>query len=130
VPALVSWFVIPVPQILELIGVRKSAGRKVSAAIDLCECRAYAEAKAPMTKHPFFYHPDFNRRCWNFTSSTAKPRSRFSVAILLLLPLLAACRVADFNRRFRFSLTPKNVYNFVIMADNPENRQSFLQIRL
>ena len=21
----------------------------------------------------FFYHPDFNRRCWNFTSSTAEP---------------------------------------------------------
>jgi len=127
---LVSWFDIPVPQIHELIGARKSAGRKVSAAIDLCECRAYAKAKAPMTKHPFFYHPDFNRRCWNFTSSTAKPKRRFSVAILLLLPSLAACRVADFNRRFRFSLTPKNVYNFVSMAENPVNWQSIPQIRL
>jgi len=83
-----------------------------------------------MTKHPFFYHPDFNRRCWNFTSSTAKPKRRFSVAILLLLPSLAACRVADFNRRFRFSLTPKNVYNFVSMAENPVNWQSIPQIRL
>ena len=43
----------------------------------------------------FFSHPDFNRRFWSFTRSTANA--------------LLRSRVADFNRRFRFSLTPKNV---------------------
>ncbi len=28
---------------------------------------------AKLDSFSFFYHPDFNRRCWNFTSSTAEP---------------------------------------------------------
>jgi hypothetical protein len=44
----------------------------------------------------FFSHPDFNRRFWSFTRSTE----------IAFLPL----RVADYNRRLRFSLTPKNVF--------------------
>jgi hypothetical protein len=32
--------------------------------------------------NPFFSHPDYNRRCWNFTSSTAEPQGRISAELL------------------------------------------------
>jgi hypothetical protein len=32
--------------------------------------------------NPFFSHPDYNRRCWNFTSSTAEPQDRISAELL------------------------------------------------
>jgi hypothetical protein len=57
-----------------------------------------------MVRHKrFFSHPDYNRRFRNFTESTAAP-------------WLAGCelkrRVADSNRRLRFSLTPKNCVTY------------------
>jgi hypothetical protein len=55
----------------------------------------------------FFSHPDFNRRYRNFTSSTAE----VFIAGSNIKPA-SPRRVADFNRRLRFSLTPKNVYCF------------------
>jgi hypothetical protein len=48
----------------------------------------------------FFSHPDFNRRLWNFTKSTAELSSNQG------FDLNSSGR--GLYRRLRFSLTPKN----------------------
>jgi hypothetical protein len=60
----------------------------------------------------FFSHPDFNRRFWSFTRSTVESL----VAVARFAPSFGPIRrVADFNRRLRFSLTPKNVVAFLTL---------------